>query len=365
LPGARLVLGIVFLLVLLVTFRASAHALGRSYCTVTTVPGGIDVTIETGVDHLPPSTGVAPNASEQELGAARARIFEAQRSQVSARTPAGPCTPADEKFEVVTREGALAVAATLRFSCPQGAVTLRNAWRTDIDAASEIVCAIDGSAWTFRRGLEERDVGTPPTLTEVIGRFVKSGMIHVFGGIDHVLFVIVLIVAAARSSRDEKLGAGLKRVAWVVTGFTLGHSVTLIGAGLGVLRLEPRITESVIALSIVAVGLENVLKKEIKWRSLTAMIFGLVHGFGFASVLAETELPRRGAVYALLAFNVGIELAQLAIVGVAFPLLLFAARKAWYERALLRPVSIGVSVLASFWFVKRAAEIEFWPWLGS
>ena len=85
----------------------------------------------------------------------------------------------------------------------------------------------------------------------------------------------------------------------------------------------------------------------------------------FATVLAETELPRRGAVWALLSFNVGIELAQLCIVTVVFPLLALAARRKWYERALLVPISAAVAIVAAIWFVKRATGASFLPWLGS
>jgi hydrogenase/urease accessory protein HupE len=346
---------------LFVALPARAHQVGRSYCSVSTVPGGIDVTVETGAEHL----GLKPEPSDADLLAARGELLDELAREVTATTPSGACTAKPGEFELVTREGVRAVALGLHFSCPSGPVTLRNAWRLSADPTSEVVCAIDGRAWAFRQGLEERDVGTPPTLLQVLGSFVKLGMVHVFSGIDHVLFVIALLVAAARASREKTLARGLRGMAAVVTGFTIGHSLTLVAAGLNLIRVEPRVTESVIALSIVVVGAENYFRREIRWRALTAMVFGLVHGFGFASVLAETELPRRGAVAALLAFNVGIECAQLTIVGVAFPLLALAARRAWYERALYKPVSAAVAMIAAIWFVKRAAGVNFWPWLGS
>ena len=90
----------------------------------------------------------------------------------------------------------------------------------------------------------------------------------------------------------------------------------------------------------------------------------MIHGFGFASVLAETALPPRGQVGALLCFNVGIELAQVGIVLIVFPMLWHAAKRAWYERVLARPLSLSVAALAAIWFVKRAFDLDFWPWLG-
>jgi len=352
-------------LVLLASASAAAHQLGRSYCTVLTVTGGIDVTVETSAEHLAPVLGLRAPPDDRAVLEHRAQIEDALKRHVTARTPAGACSATADPPELLTREGVRASSVTLHFSCPPGEVTLKNEWRLDVDPASEVVCAIDGAAWVFRLGLEEREIGTPPTLGQVLGAFVKLGVHHVLSGVDHVLFVLALLFAAAHAARERSLGSGLKTMAGIVTGFTLGHSVTLVAAGLDWIRVDSRLTESIIALSIVVVGLENVLRNEVRWRVVTATLFGLVHGFGFASVLAETELPRRGAVFALLSFNVGIELAQLAIVLLTFPLLAFAARKPWYARVVLRPASIAVAALALTWFVKRAFGLQFLPWLGS
>jgi hypothetical protein len=180
-----------------------------------------------------------------------------------------------------------------------------------------------------------------------------------------VLFMIALLLAAALATDARTLKTGLWAVAGVVTGFTLGHSVTLTLAGLDVMRVSDRITESVIALSIVVVAVENIVSREIRWRFWTATVFGLVHGFGFAAALGQTELPRRAAVSALLAFNVGIEVAQLGIVAIAFPALGWAARHTWYRRLVLVPASTAIAAVALLWLVKRAAKLDFLPWLGS
>jgi HupE/UreJ protein len=364
-PRALIFAACTALAALLFAGGAAAHQQGQSYCNVTTVVGGIDVTVETSFEHLVPVLGLGSlKPQDSEILAARDRLAQQLEDHVQARTPAGPCQVASDAPILDTREGVRVAEVTLHYQCPPGPVTLRNTWRFDVDPSSETVCAIDGAAWVFRVGIEEADLGAPPTLGQVMGSFVGSGMLHVFGGIDHVLFIVALLVAAA-SARQESLAAGLKATAAVVTGFTLGHSVTLIGAGLDLVRLPPRLTESVIALSIVVVGVENIARKEIRWRMLTATLFGLVHGFGFATVLAETELPRRGAVWALLAFNLGIEAAQLTIVALLFPPLALAARRSWFRGGMLIPVSATVAVLASLWFVKRAAHVEFLPWLGS
>jgi hypothetical protein len=356
---------LVLLCVTSVTSLAFAHQNGRSYCTVRTAPGGIDVTVETAFSHLAPAGGLSGQSpSEEQVNAAREKLITQVKADVTAKSGGGACSAGEPRFELGHREDERSVILKLGFACPAGVVTLRNAWRFGGDPQAENVCAIDGSAWVFRPGLEEREVGTPPSFASMLGNFVRLGAHHVFTGIDHVLFVIALLVAAARHGRDKTLGQGLKSIVGVVTGFTLGHSVTLIAAGLEVVRLDSRITESVIALSIVVVGIENIVRKEVSWRAVTATLFGLVHGFGFASVLSETELPTRGAVGALLCFNVGIELAQLAIVAVVFPVLFACAKKDWYEKRVLVPISAIVALLATVWFVKRASGAEFLPWLG-
>ena len=343
---------------------ATAHQLGRSYCTVTTVPGGLDVTVETSFEHLRPVLAPLPTGTDAEVARARAPLAEALRREVTARSSGGSCTADVGALELVTTEGQRAARVPLHFACPAGAVTLRNVWRLDLDPKSEVVCAIDGAAWAFRVGAEERAVGTPPTLGQVLTEFVKLGVHHVLSGIDHLLFVVALLLAAAQASREQSLVRGLRGVALIVTGFTLGHSVTLIAGGLGWVKVEPRLTESIIALSIVAVAAENVARREIRWRALTALAFGLVHGFGFASVLAETALPPRGTVWALLSFNLGIELGQLAVVALVFVPLALAARRAWYEKRLLWPASSVIGALALVWLLKRAFALELAPWLG-
>jgi hypothetical protein len=186
----------------------------------------------------------------------------------------------------------------------------------------------------------------------------------VLGGIDHVLFVLSLLLGAASAMASDP-GRTLRRVVGLVTGFTLGHSITLIIAALGIVALPSRLTESLIALSIVVVAVHNMLDENPRGRSFTSAAFGLVHGFGFASALAQVGLPARGKVPALIAFNAGIELAQVLIVLVCFPALAWARQKGWFRRRLLIPACGLIAGLAGLWFVKRAFGLSLWPWLGT
>jgi hydrogenase/urease accessory protein HupE len=285
-------------------------------------------------------------------------------SRVQARTALGRCDVEREAPRVVQRD-VQSLTLLLRFYCPEGAVRLENAWPLELEPGAHSLCAVDGAAWIVRRDSLTYEVGAPKTVQATLREFLELGARHVLSGIDHVLFLLALLVHAAWDRVREPLGRRFGGVALLVTSFTLGHSLTLLAAGLGWLILSTRVVESVIALSVVLVGLSNALQPHARGRPLVAAGFGLVHGLGFAASLGDTELPRRAAVLALLAFNVGIELAQLAIVVVLYPALAWSARQSWYRGALLIPLSAAIAALSAIWFVKRAFDIEFMPWLGS
>ena len=343
-----------------------AHRKGRSYCSVERVVGGVDIGVETLAVHLVPTLGLAEDPpSDALIVNAEARLVQQLEDQVSAYTPQGPCRLESHRLELSRVDQERSVRVALHFACPPGAITVRNRWRLELEPSSEIVCSVEGRAWAFRLGNEELDIGSSQRLPEVLKNFFVSGAKHVAAGTDHVLFVLALLLGGAFVSREQGLGRGLKRMALVITGFTLGHSLTLILAGLGLVELPSRVTESVIALSVFLVALENVLVAKPRVRSLSVAFFGLVHGFGFAGVLAETELPRRGLVSALVAFNLGIEAAQLAFCAVVFPLLYgLASRWAGYRRLCLVPLSLFVAALGALWFFQRAFDLGFLPRLG-
>jgi hydrogenase/urease accessory protein HupE len=181
---------------------------------------------------------------------------------------------------------------------------------------------------------------------DVFQRFVRSGIEHIAIGPDHVLFLIGLLL----------VGGGLWPLVRIVTAFTLAHSITLSLAVLDVVTPPARIVEPAIALSICYVGVDNLLRRPDSRdrRAWIALVFGLVHGFGFASVLREMDLPSQLLGWSLFAFNVGVEIGQLAIVVVV------ATALAWVRRvrpAASRWVVLGGSMAVIwagfYWFVER------------
>ncbi len=182
----------------------------------------------------------------------------------------------------------------------------------------------------------------------VLRTFVAAGMHHIFIGPDHVLFVLGLLL----------LGGGAGRLLKIVTAFTAAHSVTLALAVLALVRVPARVVEPLIALSIVFVAFETLRARGSGARDRRAPLafgFGLVHGFGFAGVLAEFGLPRDAIGVSLAGFNVGVELGQAAIVLAVAPLLALLARRAprVHERVVTL-LALAIAAAGGFWFVLRA-----------
>lgn len=176
-----------------------------------------------------------------------------------------------------------------------------------------------------------------------VGRLLKLGILHIFTGYDHVLFLVGLLLAAA----------GLVEVLKIATSFTVAHSVTMSLAALGLVHLPPRLIEAGIAVSIAWVAAENLLRRERGRRWLLSFSFGLVHGFGFANVLSAMHLPRAGIASSLLAFNAGVEFGQVAIILAVFPLLLLLRRSGAYAR-VMSSASALLLVAGLFWLWQRA-----------
>jgi len=187
--------------------------------------------------------------------------------------------------------------------------------------------------------------GTRQGAMSVIAKFVPEGIHHILIGPDHLLFLIGLLL----------LGGSMRRLLLVVTSFTVAHSITLSLAALDIFTPPARIIEPAIALSIVYVGFDNLLVKEGRdVRAWIAFAFGFIHGFGFANVLREMDLPRSALGWSLFSFNFGVEIGQmLVVVIVASALSALRARSEWAGRKVAFAGSIVVIAAGAFWFVQR------------
>ncbi|MBD8529831.1 MULTISPECIES: HupE/UreJ family protein [unclassified Massilia] len=194
--------------------------------------------------------------------------------------------------------------------------------------------------------------------------YVRHGVWHIWIGFDHILFLVSLLLPAVLVRQDGRwqaratLKASALDVLAIVTAFTLAHSLTLTLAALGALALPSRLVESAIAASVVLAALNNLWPLVHRWRALVAFGFGLIHGFGFASVLADLGLPQGALVLSLVGFNVGVELGQLAIVAAFLPLAYLLRGGLFYRRVVMAGGSALIALVAVIWFAERALDLK-------
>lgn len=190
---------------------------------------------------------------------------------------------------------------------------------------------------------------TPTQSQPVVFKYLGMGIEHILSGLDHILFVAGLIM----------LGSRFRSLIKIVTAFTIAHSLTLSLAVLRLVNPPAAIVEPLIALSIVAIAVENLRSRQERqsgrdYRPLVAFGFGLVHGFGFAGALTNVGLDGFSLAAALASFNLGVELGQALIIGVSLPIIGWFGRKqptGWSRFAFAGSIAIGL--VGSFWFFER------------
>jgi hypothetical protein len=196
------------------------------------------------------------------------------------------------------------------------------------------------------------------------GDYVRHGVWHIWIGFDHILFLLSLLLPAVlvRHERQWEGRASFRAAAFdvlkIVSAFTLAHSITLTLATLGVLALPSRLVESAIAASVVLAALNNLWPLFHGRRALVAFAFGLIHGFGFASVLLDLGLPKASLLLSLVGFNVGVELGQIAIVALFLPLAFLARNSTLYRKGLLGAGSCMIALLALAWLAERGLDVK-------
>ena len=204
---------------------------------------------------------------------------------------------------------------------------------------------------------------TPTSAWQTLRQYAADGVWHIWIGYDHILFLLSLLLPAVLVRRAGQwdpaptLRGSFVEVLKVVTAFTLAHSITLSLAALQIVSLPSRLVESVIAASVVIAALNNLRGTVTKRRWLMAFVFGLIHGFGFASVLADLGLPQEALVLALIGFNGGVEIGQLCIVAVFLPVAFWLRATRFYRVGVLTGGSLLVALLASWWLVQRVFDL--------
>ena len=234
---------------------------------------------------------------------------------------------------------------------PPGASTFRFGYGLVVDEYPLTVAPAVGSPvtrWLLAAQISEAfdiDALQPLTRWQVATQYLGLGFTHILPkGLDHILFVLGLFLLSTR----------LKPLLLQVTAFTAAHTLTLALTIYGVFSLPPSMVEPLIALSIAYVAVENLLTSELQpSRVVLVFAFGLLHGMGFAGVLADLGLPRSEFVTALLTFNVGVEAGQLAVIAAASAVVLGVRDRPWYRPRVVVPLSLAIAGVGLFWTVER------------
>jgi hypothetical protein len=281
------------------------------------------------------------------------------RLELSGGAGACPVTAGPLLIDTHT-DGAYAV---LRFSasCPATLAALEVGYRlfADIDPQHKGLLklvhegATSSAVFEPARARQTLSLRAPQRWSQ-FADYVRHGVWHIWIGFDHILFLLSLLLPAVLAARSHTFRGALIDVLKVVTAFTLAHSLTLTLATLQVLALPSRWVESAIAASVLVAALNNIFPLLRGRRPLAAFVFGLIHGFGFAGVLADLGLPQGALALSLAGFNVGVELGQLAIVAAFLPLA-FLVRATWFYRQLMTTGSVLIAIVAAAWLVERVA----------
>jgi hypothetical protein len=293
--------------------------------------------------------------------------YALQRLQVASDQGACPLTAVEQLIDNHT-DGAYSV---LRFqaSCPGAApasLAIGYTLFADLDPQHKGLFKINSGGSTQTAifdpdsARQTLSLAAPDRLAQ-FRAYMKHGVWHIWIGYDHILFLLSLLLPAVLlpglREQQQGLKAAFYDVLKVVTAFTLAHSITLSLASLSLISLPSRWVESAIAGSVILAALNNLLPLFRGKRPVAAFVFGLIHGFGFASVLRDLGLPQGSLMASLLGFNVGVELGQLAIVAAFLPAA-WLLRKTWLYRQVLTVGSLAIALVAAVWLVERVVDIK-------
>jgi len=339
---------------------ALAHMGSKKTIEARTTEAGAELQVQVETIDAALALGLAMDADADELGRHGPLVQAWLAGGITVTSASGPCTASTDDLAFTVADGQPAVAVAIAYACPApaGELTLRDDTIFADDPDHQTIVAVAGPtgsrAHVLRDGQRGLVLGTTPRVGETVRAFLREGAIHLFGGYDHLLFLLSLVLSAGLLARARGLGKALRDVAMVVTAFTLGHSLSLAAATLGLVSLPSQLVETAIAGSIVLVAALNIARPEARIaKPWIAGVFGLVHGFGFSSVLAEVGLPAGQRALALAAFNVGIELAQLVFVGIVMLPLVAAASHRAYPRVVVQGGSLAIAICGCVWLVER------------
>lgn len=307
-----------------------------------------------------------------ELITRKADVSQFLRSHLSVTRGGNPCSLRIEDLWQVTEhfnEGYLVLSA--RAQCAiHGDLTFHYDAFFDQDSDHKLLLSLNNlelaendNALTVSRIISDKQrqitVDSASTgLLDTAQEFLFQGIIHIWKGLDHVLFLLSLLLTCVLAREGGRWVGEISvrhiivTTTWIVTAFTLAHSLTLTATAFNWINLSSRWVEVGIAASVVAAALNNIYPIVLRLGWMT-FGFGLLHGMGFAGVLGELGVPADQKVLTVLSFNLGVELGQLAIVAAVLPLLILMRNKVWYLRYGVLIASVAIALMATQWVYER------------
>jgi hypothetical protein len=331
--------------------NASAHTGGMTGFATITISGKL-VRYNLTLSDVPPG----PLADQMQLGKPGVApdftaLVKAISEKIHVIGDGARCLATDRRIVAPTTKPA-SLTGTVDFTCPAeiSRLTIRDDMSEVMGGSQHTLAAIvwAGGSQQFAFGSDAREttvtVSEAPHASRGAGSFFPLGIEHILTGYDHLLFLLALMLR----------GGGLWSLLKIITAFTIAHSITLALAALDIVVLPGALVESIIALSIAYVALENLLPRyAVSRRWAVSFLFGLVHGFGFSSVLREIGLPKENLVLSLLNFNLGVEVGQLTVVLLVVPVLMRLRSRKW-EPSLVATVSGVILAVGLALFIDRA-----------
>jgi hypothetical protein len=359
------------LCMVLLTATAHAHIAGNGFLVAHV--NGMEVTgsYELAVRDAELAVGVDANRDGKvtwgELRAAEPRITTYLKEHLGLAARGSTCELAIQPIQLNDRVDGPYVWIPFSARCTGNVeqLTIRYSVMEGIDPSHRGLLTLNAGDAVQTAVLDGKSAATAfavytPSTRRAFVEYLHAGVWHILSGIDHLLFLLSLLLPAVLLRREgrwepvSRARPALISILKVVTAFTFAHSITLTLAALDIVRLPSRLTESVIAASIIVAALNNIFPIVTDSRARIAFAFGLLHGFGFASVLSDMGLPHGARVISLLAFNLGIEAGQLAVVLTVMPVIYMFRTGGFYRRGVMPWGSAAIAVVAMVWLVQRA-----------
>jgi hypothetical protein len=364
-----------FFLALALARTAEAHKPSDSYLTLTVQGARVDGRWDIAIRDLDYAMGLDRDANGSvtwgEVHARKDEIASFALGHLTVRAGETICPSALRDLQIANHSDGTYVVLLFAASCPAEPKVLDVDYELffDFDPQHHGIVRVDDGAGTRtaiftpedrRQKFEQQALAPGHQLVAAI----DLGIHHIFAGIDHLLFLVALLLPSVLVRRGKEwvpapnFRAALVDVLKIVTAFTLAHSITLSLSALNVLRLPSRFVESGIAASVVLAAVNNLVRvlEEDRWTAAFAL--GLLHGFGFSATLMDLGLPRKNLVLTLFGFNCGVEIGQMCVVAAFLPLAYLARRSPFYRWVGLVGGSVAITAIASVWLIERAFVVK-------